>query len=206
MSNFGSILVKSQGEFATLTRRKALLYAAMNMSDSRIRKRLTQRIKDGKVTTFNDMFVEVVELNEDYVGKRSESPVLDRNGPYKTIHCASHDEVQSSEETVHLADSSEQYPPEQTTQYDYEQGSIPLHQTFYDEAGGYRPSQHTTNQQRGSQSRPLWNPRQGQPHSPPPQSSAPVQSGYSQIMTRQPHLNQPQQNQQRQAPVQQFNQ
>ena len=193
----------------------ALLHAAANMLDTRIRNRLTQKVKDGKITTFNDMFAEVVQLNEDYVGKQSVSPVPDRNkppgrfaAPLKTIHCASHNEVQSSEETVHLADSAEQYSPEQTMQYDYEQGSIPLHQTFYDEAGGYRPSQSANNQQRGQKSRPLWNPRQGQSHSQPSpnQSRAPAQPGYSQIVTRQPPSNQQRQNLPGQVPVQQFSQ
>ena len=77
-------------------------------------------------------------------------------------------------------------------QYECEQDSIPLHHTFYE--------------QRGSPSRPLWNPRQGQPHSQSPQSRAPIQPGYSQIMTREPNSNQQQQNSPVQASAPQFQQ
>ena len=61
---------RSGGLSAVLGRKEALLYAASNMIETRIRKRLSQRIRDDKITTFNDMYAEVVELNEDYVGRQ----------------------------------------------------------------------------------------------------------------------------------------
>ena len=159
------------------------------------------------------MFAEVVQLNEDYVGKQSVSPVHDRNkppgrpvAPLKSIHCATHDEVPPSEETVFYSESAEQYPHDQTMQYAYESGSAPLQTNFYYEENGYNsPKQQGISQQRGQQSHPLWNPRQGQPNAPSPQSRGPMQQGYSQIMAK-PHPTQQPQNSPGQVPAQQYSQ
>ena len=63
-----SMYENSKGLSAVLGRKEALLHTATNMSDTRIKKRLLQLVKDNKITTFNDMFAEVAELNENYVG------------------------------------------------------------------------------------------------------------------------------------------
>ena len=91
-------------------------------------------------------------------------------------------------------------------QYAYESGSAPLQTNFYYEENGYNsPKQQGISQQRGQQSRPLWNPRQGQPNPPSPQSRGPVQPGYSQIMAK-PHQTHQPQNPPGQVPAQQFSQ
>ena len=117
----------SKGLSAVLGRKEALLYAAANMNDTRIKKRLVKQIKENRITTFNDMFAEVAELNEDFVGRPTGSNLSDQS------------KAQTRSSSIPYT-TPEQFTPEPCQEYVYDQTTNQTFPVFYNEAGGYRQS------------------------------------------------------------------
>ena len=82
---------RSNGLWSVLSRKDALLYAASNLREPRVRKRLEKMVKSDHITTFDELFNNVVELNEDYVGTVHEpSPALKQEVSKHNVNLVGH--------------------------------------------------------------------------------------------------------------------
>ena len=60
--------VKARGLSGTLSKKDALRYTVANLKESRIRLPLEDKVNEGEISTFSDLFKWAVEFNQRYVG------------------------------------------------------------------------------------------------------------------------------------------